>query len=147
MADRGGDRGVAEEPADGERGAGRRPGRVSLYVDTSALLKLYVEEAESDACEALLMAEPAWVTGRHTLVEVRRNLARLLHGDAHSDAAAVFAEDWQRFEAVEFDAARSIAATHHAPPRVSAAASQSVSWWRVISTGLRTASCSRTHQR
>jgi len=30
---------------------------LTLYVDTSALLKLYVEEAESAACEELIDAE------------------------------------------------------------------------------------------
>jgi predicted nucleic acid-binding protein len=45
---------------------------VTLDVDTSALLKLYVEEAESSACEAYLAGDDDWVTGRHTLVEARR---------------------------------------------------------------------------
>jgi len=78
---------------------------VSLYVDTSALLKLYVDEAESDACEAALLADPVWVTGRHTLVEARRNLARLLEGEAHRDAVATFTADWRRFEVIEVDVA------------------------------------------
>ncbi|MEX1163828.1 MAG: hypothetical protein WEB03_09625 [Nitriliruptor sp.] len=39
---------------------------MTLYVDTSALLKLYVEEAESSACEAYLGSDDDWVTGRHT---------------------------------------------------------------------------------
>jgi len=42
---------------------------LSLYVDTSALLKLYVEEPDSVACEALLATDEDWVTARHTLVE------------------------------------------------------------------------------
>ena len=76
---------------------------MSLYVDTSALLKLYVDEAESDACEAALEGAPTWVTGRHTLVETRRNLARLLEGEAHRDAVEAFAVDWRRFEVIELD--------------------------------------------
>ena len=51
---------------------------MSLYVDSSALLKRYVDEPESDACEAILRSDPSLVTGRHTVVEVRRNLARLV---------------------------------------------------------------------
>ena len=64
---------------------------MTLYVDSSAFLKRYVDEPESDACEALLLADPSWVTGRLTLVEVRRNLARLLpaKGLAMAQAAPV----------------------------------------------------------
>lgn len=78
---------------------------MTLYVDTSALLKLYVEEAESSACEAHLAGDDDWVTGRHTLVEMRRNLARLLarllDGAYHADAVAQFTDHWQRFRVVE----------------------------------------------
>jgi len=35
-----------------------------LYVDTSALLKRYIAEQDSDACERHLLADPVWVTGR-----------------------------------------------------------------------------------
>ena len=48
---------------------------VSLYVDSSALLKRYVDEPDSDACDAILHSDSALATGRHTVVEVRRNLA------------------------------------------------------------------------
>jgi len=41
---------------------------VSLYVDTSALLKRYVEEPDSAAAERYLLADPSWVTARHTQV-------------------------------------------------------------------------------
>ncbi len=78
---------------------------MSLYVDTSALLKLYIEEPDSDACEALLVTDSDWVTARHTLVEARRNLQRLLgSGDEHLDALAQFTDDWQRCRVVELDA-------------------------------------------
>jgi predicted nucleic acid-binding protein len=75
-----------------------------IYVDTSAWLKRYVDEPDSDRCEALLLADPDWVTARHTLVEMRRNLARLLP-DPGQRAAAVadFARDWRRTAVVELD--------------------------------------------
>lgn len=77
---------------------------MSLYIDTSALLKLYIEEPESDACEAFLSADSDWVTGAHTLVEARRNLRRLLgNSDDHIDALTQFTDDWQRFLVVELD--------------------------------------------
>jgi len=75
-----------------------------LYVDTSALLKRYIEEADSESCERHLIADPNWVTGRHTFIEVRRNMARLLVGDALEWASAAFAEDWRRTAVVELDA-------------------------------------------
>jgi predicted nucleic acid-binding protein len=36
-----------------------------IYVDTSALLKRYLEEPDSDAAEALLASDFAWFSGRH----------------------------------------------------------------------------------
>ena len=50
---------------------------MTTYVDSSALLKMYVEEADSDVADQLLAADPVLVTSWVTLVEVRRNLARL----------------------------------------------------------------------
>jgi predicted nucleic acid-binding protein len=76
-----------------------------IYVDTSALLKRYVDESDSDQAEALLRADPTWVTARITLVETRRNLARLLPDPkAHELAAGAFARDWARMHVVELDA-------------------------------------------
>jgi predicted nucleic acid-binding protein len=74
-----------------------------LYVDSSALLKRYIAEPESPACEAHLLADPQWVSGRHTHIEVRRNLKRLLAPRAVGPALADFAEDWRRCFVVELD--------------------------------------------
>lgn len=76
---------------------------MSLYVDSSALLKRYVEEVDSASCEAQLLADPVWVSGRHTRVEVRRNLARLLRGRPLVQAAEDFQRDWRRCHVVELD--------------------------------------------
>ena len=76
---------------------------MSTYVDSSALLKRYVEEADSTAADALLRADPALLTARHTIVEVRRNLARLLSGRELMAARAVFAEDLASFSLIELD--------------------------------------------
>jgi len=77
---------------------------VSIYVDTSALLKRYVDEADSAACEDILEADDQWVTARHTWVEVVRNLARLIEGREQARLEASFREDWRRFYVVELDA-------------------------------------------
>jgi predicted nucleic acid-binding protein len=77
--------------------------QAAIYVDSSALMKLYVHEPDSDACERLVDAYRSWVTARVTEVEVRRNLARLLEGRDLSQARGDFASDWERMHVVELD--------------------------------------------
>ncbi|HEX9681710.1 MAG TPA: type II toxin-antitoxin system VapC family toxin [Acidimicrobiales bacterium] len=77
---------------------------MTLYVDTSALLKRYIDEPDSDRAEALLASDPDLVTGRHTLVEVRRNLARLLDGPALLAARDAFSRDLEALALIELDA-------------------------------------------
>lgn len=78
---------------------------MTTYVDSSALLKRYVEEPDSPRADELLAADDALVTGRHTVVEVRRNLARLLPAPAAAQARAVFAGDLEALSLIELDAA------------------------------------------
>lgn len=78
---------------------------MTTYVDTSALLKRYVEEPDSERAEELLGSDPELVTGRHTVVELRRNLARLLAPGAASAARRAFARDLSSLSIVELDAA------------------------------------------
>ena len=78
---------------------------MTLYVDSSALLKRYVDEPDSDRAVELLTADPTLVTGRHTVVEVRRNLARMLSPTDATAARAAFAADLSSFAIVELDAA------------------------------------------
>lgn len=78
---------------------------MTLYLDASALLKRYIEEPESAACERLLLSDLGWVTGRHTQVEVRRNLARHLGGADHAAARTQFERDFSRMDVVELDVA------------------------------------------
>lgn len=76
---------------------------MSLYVDSSALLKRYVDEADSGAADALLRSDPSLITARHTTVEVRRNLARVLAGRDLAAARADFARDLGAFSIIELD--------------------------------------------
>lgn len=76
---------------------------MSSYVDSSALLKRYVEEEDSDACERILLSDPSWITARHTWVEVLRNLARLLEPGEQARIEAAFRRDWKRMHVVELD--------------------------------------------
>jgi uncharacterized protein len=78
---------------------------MTLYADSSALLKRYVDEPDSDRAVELLDSDAELVTGRHTVVEVRRNLARLLAGSALSESRSAFATDLEAFAIVELDAA------------------------------------------
>lgn len=78
---------------------------MSTYVDSSALLKRYVDEADSAVADALLRGDSALLTARHTIVEVRRNLARLLSGRELVAARAGFAADLHAFSIIELDQA------------------------------------------
>ncbi len=77
---------------------------MSTYVDSSALLKRYVDEPDSSAADALLRGDML-LTARHTIVEVRRSLARLLAGRELRAARAAFAEDLGAISIIELDAA------------------------------------------
>ena len=74
---------------------------MTLYVDASAVVKLYVEEpASSDAARHL---RGPWASGRHTLVEVRRALTQSLGGSELQVARDRFAGDWERTTIIELD--------------------------------------------
>lgn len=75
------------------------------YVDTSALLKRYVQEPDTELAERLLQADPEWVTAAHTEVEVRRNLARRLGPEPAllEHAREHFAQDWAVLYVVALD--------------------------------------------
>lgn len=76
---------------------------MTLYVDSSALLKRYVDEPDSELAVELLGSDPALVTGRHTVVEVRRDLAWLLSGTVLTETRRSFASDLDAFSIVELD--------------------------------------------
>lgn len=76
---------------------------MSLYVDASALLKHYVEEPDSDRFEELFASDPVRITARHTIVEVRRNLARVLDPLMASAMRAAFAGDVRNLHLIELD--------------------------------------------
>ncbi len=78
---------------------------MTLYVESSAFVKLYLREPDADTCERILVADPDWVSARHTVVEVRRNIARALRGQALEAARRQFADDWRRVRIVELDVA------------------------------------------
>ena len=75
-----------------------------LYVDSSALLKRYVRERDSEVAVSLMGTDPVIATSRITEVEVRRNLARLLDGDDALRAKRIFLADLDAFALIAVDA-------------------------------------------
>lgn len=76
---------------------------MTLYLDSSALLKLYFTEPESEACQRIVVSDSDWISARHTSIEVRRNLASQLTGRALTEAQRQFARDWNSIMIVELD--------------------------------------------
>jgi predicted nucleic acid-binding protein len=75
------------------------------YVDTSALLKRYVSEPDSEVAQQLLLTDPDWVTAAHTAIEVRRALTVRFGGslEALRAARANFDQDWRMCAVVKLD--------------------------------------------
>ena len=76
---------------------------MSVYVDASAVLKIYVEEPESEQARRILADPREWTSARHTLVEVRRNLARLFDGAMLADYRRWFEANWAEVAVVELN--------------------------------------------
>jgi predicted nucleic acid-binding protein len=66
---------------------------MTTYVDSSALLKRYIQEADSEYATALIDADEVLATSWLTVVEVRRSLAKLLSGTDLGRANEVAHED------------------------------------------------------
>jgi predicted nucleic acid-binding protein len=77
---------------------------VTAYVDASVLLTRYLTEQRSNEADDLLASDPDLVTAAHTIVEVRRNLARDLSGRPLADASGAFSAEIDAFAIVELDA-------------------------------------------
>ena len=74
-----------------------------LYVESSALVKRYVAEPDSDIALRFMDAEPTLVTSRLAEVEVRRNLVRLLAGPELADKRRDFRLHLSAFDIVALD--------------------------------------------
>ena len=76
-----------------------------IYLDTSALIKLYVEEADRDLVAAAVVSARI-VASTVTYAEARSGLARRtregdLTGPEHRDIVAKLDEDWRTFDRLE----------------------------------------------
>ena len=74
------------------------------YIDSSALVKRYVAEPDSEASQRLLDADQDWISAAIAEVEVRRVLAIRLSGPSLSEARTAFLRDWERTAVVAVDA-------------------------------------------
>ncbi len=83
---------------------------MTLYVDSSALLKRYVNEPDSDVADQLLASDPVLVTSWVTVVEVRRNLARVLEGSVLRSVLRTADRDFDAMALVTCDGAIATAA-------------------------------------
>lgn len=78
---------------------------MSLYLDSSALVKRYVSEPDSSAAAAILQTDPIWITAEHAYVEVRIALAKRLAGDPLKVAERDLEDDLDRMIVVALDGA------------------------------------------
>ena len=73
------------------------------YVDSSALVKRYVAEPDSDRAIGLLDSDMDWVASAVAEIEVRRVLSARLSAGPARRARAAFLRDWERIAVVALD--------------------------------------------
>ncbi|MDQ3380602.1 MAG: type II toxin-antitoxin system VapC family toxin [Actinomycetota bacterium] len=73
------------------------------YVDASALLKTHLDEPDRHEALSILNSDADWASGRHTLVEVRRNLVRSVEPSALGAARDLFRLQWGHMRIAELD--------------------------------------------
>ncbi|MGZ4672372.1 MAG: type II toxin-antitoxin system VapC family toxin [Ilumatobacteraceae bacterium] len=78
---------------------------MTTYVDSSALLKRYFPEPDASVADRLLLSDPVLVTSWVTLIEVRRNLARVLRGAELRAAKEQLAADLDAMALIAIDEA------------------------------------------
>ncbi len=76
---------------------------MTLYVDTSALIKRYVAEKDSAVAVEMMGSDPVLVTSRLTEIEARRTLTRILSGDALTATRRQLQVDLDAFALVALD--------------------------------------------
>lgn len=83
---------------------------MTTYVDSSALLKRYIQEPDSEYATALIDADEVLATSWLTVVEVRRALVKLLSGTDLGRANEVAHEDIDKMALVLPDSTTWLAA-------------------------------------
>jgi predicted nucleic acid-binding protein len=78
---------------------------MKLYVDSSALVKRYVEESDSARIGEILTSATGITSARHTLIETARAIVRALDAADSRTALANLDADWSHFAICELDMA------------------------------------------
>lgn len=78
---------------------------MTTFLDSSALVKRYIDEPDSDYAVSLIEADDVLVSSWLTVVEVRRTVARMLTDSDLSRAKELIAEDFDKIALVSPDAA------------------------------------------
>lgn len=73
------------------------------YVDTSALLKRYIREDDSDLANDLLAADPVLACSWLLAVELRRNVSRLVDTSARPSVRRQIDRDLDSFALIDLD--------------------------------------------
>lgn len=76
---------------------------MTLYVDSSALIKRYIKEDGAEVAVAHMASDPVLVTSALTAIEVRRNLKRILTDDLEVMRGR-FSVDLDAFAVISLDA-------------------------------------------
>ena len=76
---------------------------MTLYVDSSALIKRYIKEDGAEVAVAHMASDPVLVTSALTAIEVRRNLKRILTDDLEVMRCR-FSVDLDAFAVISLDA-------------------------------------------
>ena len=76
---------------------------MTLYVDSSAVMKRYLDERDAQVAVDLMASDPVLATSTITEIEVRRNLARLLDGSDLDRARRSFIEDLDAMALIAVD--------------------------------------------
>jgi predicted nucleic acid-binding protein len=75
-----------------------------LYVESSGMLAILLDEPTAAGIRAVLDRDALWLSARHSIVEVRRNLARVLDPDDAAAKRVEFTAYWERTQVIELDA-------------------------------------------
>jgi predicted nucleic acid-binding protein len=76
---------------------------VTLYVDSSAFVKRYLDEPERESVVSNMRADDVWVSARHTLVEVHSTLELVPTPGERQRLRTAFNDDWADVRCVELD--------------------------------------------
>ena len=76
---------------------------MTSFIDSSALVKRYVDEPDSEFANSLMIADKVIATSWLTVVEIRRTLSRLFTGNDLSRARQAAHDDFDAMALIQPD--------------------------------------------